>query len=93
MVRSTLSLLIDMSRIVEIVSLLGALIGTLIASGALSQLVQITICCPQSFFASWPSPQDIGQLFFGIILIVVSVFFLARERMGRRGSDSFKLAV
>jgi len=93
MVRSMLSLLVDMSRIVEIVSLLGAVIGTLIASGALSQLVQITICCPQSFFASWPSPQDIGQLFFGIILIVVSVFFLARERMGRRGSDSFKLAV
>jgi len=88
-----LSLLIDMSRIVEIVSLLGAEIGTLIASGALSQLVQITICCPQSFFASWPSPQDIGQLFFGIILIVVSVFFLARERMDRRGSDSLKLAV
>ncbi|TMI61198.1 hypothetical protein E6H12_08190 [Candidatus Bathyarchaeota archaeon] len=93
MVRSMLSLLVDMSRIVEIVSLLGAVIGTLIASGALSQLVQITICCPQSFFASWPSPQDIGQLFFGIILIVVSVFFLARERMGRRGSDSLKLAV
>jgi len=88
-----LSLLVDMSRIVEIVSLLGAEIGTLIASGALSQLVQITICCPQSFFASWPSPQDIGQLFFGIILIVVSVFFLARERMDRRGSDSLKLAV
>jgi len=83
-----LSLLVDMSRIVEIVSLLGAVIGTLIASGALSQLVQITICCPQSFFASWPSPQDIGQLFFGIILIMVSVFFLARERMGRRGSAS-----
>jgi len=93
MVRSMLSLLVDMSRIVEIVSLLGAEIGTLIASGALSQLVQITICCPQSFFASWPSPQDIGQLFFGIILIVVSVFFLARERMDRRGSDSLKLAV
>jgi len=93
MVRSMLSLLVDMSRIVEIVSLLGAVIGTLIASGALSQLVQITICCPQSFFASSPSPQDIGQLFFGIILIVVSVFFLAREGMGRRGSDSLKLAV
>jgi hypothetical protein len=93
MVRSKLSLLVDMSKIIEIAGLTGAVIGTLIASGALSQLVQITVCCPQSFFASWPSPQELGQLFFGIILIMVSVFFLARERMGRRGSNSLKLAV
>ena len=93
MVGSKLSLMIDMSRIVEIVSLTGAVIGTLIASGALSQLVQITICCPQSFSASWPSPQEIGQISLGIILIVISIFFLARERMSRRESDSLELAV
>lgn len=93
MVRSTLSLLVDVPKIVEMVSLTGAVIGTLIASGVFSQLVQITICCPQSFFASWPSPQEIGQIFLGIILIVISIFFLARERMSRRESDSLELAV
>jgi hypothetical protein len=79
---------VDRSKIVMIAGLGGAVFGTWIASGALSQLVQITICCPQSLFASWPSSQELGQIFFGIILIVISIFFLANERKGRRSASA-----
>src|SRR6267378_2902566 len=79
---STFRMRAGKSKIVEIAGLSGAVFGTWIASGALSQLVQITICCPQSLFASWPSSEELGQMFFGIILIMISIFLLANERKG-----------
>jgi len=85
---STFRMRAGKSKIVEIAGLSGAVFGTWIASGALSQLVQITICCPQSLFASWPSSEELGQMFFGIILIVISIFLLANERKGRRSASA-----